>query len=232
MQCRVSKSAFTLIELLLTIVIGSVLILSLVFAVGRVREQADQVQGAGGMRNLITAVLLYVGDHNGTLPGPMSNQQWIKRPDANRTQFVWKLHAYLGESGAPQPGQIVTGIAPRRFLRDYDPAVVSPYFAVNNIFYYRDSGALVRHKPWGATGTTYSDLDRTPKRLLSIPEASRRVAIIDLDAELMSDNNTPVAGTGPTVVSSPLYGTHRNAAFWDGRVEALPLNYDLWTKTP
>jgi len=66
---RASKQqAFTLVELLVVIGIIAVLISILLPTLGKVRRQANTLQCSSNMRQLATAMIMYIGDSKGRLP--------------------------------------------------------------------------------------------------------------------------------------------------------------------
>lgn len=71
LPCRSpKKSAFTLVELLVVIGIIALLISILLPALNKAREQANGVKCAANMRSAMQAVLMYVNESRGWLPGP------------------------------------------------------------------------------------------------------------------------------------------------------------------
>ncbi|MFI5380186.1 MAG: type II secretion system protein [Tepidisphaerales bacterium] len=62
--------AFTLVELLVVIAIIALLVSLLLPALGRVSDQAAAVRCRSNLRQLVTAAIMYAGDHHGYLPGP------------------------------------------------------------------------------------------------------------------------------------------------------------------
>lgn len=212
------KQAFTLIELLVVVTILALLAALSLGAVGRVTTLARQMQGLNVQKNILSAVHQYISDHDGLIPGPTDRSQYgaTKR---NSTQLSWYLADYLGIDKTAKDGTPVQVMLPPTFSSKYNPAQMAAYFAVNNIYTAKN----VMIKPWGTTETKswYISDDYRPKKFASIPDPSSHVALIDNDLSL---------GVSSTAVpSTPIYGTsYRNAAFWDGHAERVPLDYDLF----
>jgi prepilin-type N-terminal cleavage/methylation domain-containing protein len=100
---RRSRSAFTLVELLVVIGIIALLIAILMPALGRARKQANTVTCMAQTRQIATAVVLYSNENRGWLPSPgwLSNDQnmfpagrrlsnWLYNEDLRNGTFAEK----------------------------------------------------------------------------------------------------------------------------------------------
>jgi prepilin-type N-terminal cleavage/methylation domain-containing protein len=65
-----TRTAFTLVELLVVIGIIAVLISILLPTLGKAREQAHRAQCLSNQRQIVNAILMYASANRGTLPGP------------------------------------------------------------------------------------------------------------------------------------------------------------------
>src|SRR5438876_10344945 len=65
---RKAAKAFTLIELLVVIGIIAVLISILLPTLGKVRRQANTLQCSSNMRQVATALIMYINDNKGRFP--------------------------------------------------------------------------------------------------------------------------------------------------------------------
>ena len=212
-----THGAFSLIELLAVIVVIAILASILVGVISHVRKQVDQVNGVGKLRHLMSAVMIYASENQGRVPGPAARAQYavLRKSEA---QLPWLLRDYLDIPADMEAGTPLSAIMPPRLHALYNPNNTAAYFAVNNIHVQPRP-----IKPWGTPDFDIKDWttddDIRPKRLDEIPDLSRYVALVDLDQQLQ------VAYYN--VMVEPLYGDSRNAAYWDGHVEIVPLDYDI-----
>lgn len=217
---------FTLVELLTVVAIFGILAAILIPTVSKVRATAQQAAGRSHLRQIMSAALVYAADNKGVAPGPLARSQYAVLRKNDGTQLSWLLRDYLGVAERALDNTVIPSIVPPLLEARHDPATSVAYFAVNNI--YLSKTEIL--KPWGVINSDwkgwYSEADRFPKKFASIPQPSRHVALIDMDALLQGEGGGPVATTN--VIAEPLYGNSRNVVFWDGRVETVPLNYDLY----
>src|SRR3954468_577317 len=87
------RAGFTLVELLVVIGIIALLVSMLMPALGKVRDQANGAKCSNNLRQLMTATIMFAGDHKGVLPGGELDYD-RKNPD----ERCW---VYNGPDGAP-----------------------------------------------------------------------------------------------------------------------------------
>lgn len=75
---RTSLTGFTIVELLVAISIIALLIALLLPALGQARQSAQQIACLSNLRQVGTASLLYMGDHDGYFRHNFENPQWSR----------------------------------------------------------------------------------------------------------------------------------------------------------
>lgn len=242
-----SERGFTLIELLAVIVVVGILSALLMPVFGRIKGQAESTKCVSNLRQIGAGITLYVADHDGYLPGPLSGN----------------LHAYYTAEDTLDPKK---GGRLACFLQGYiSPAVatgggysrsdvfVCPAFArqvkkvnENSLPLRRNTVSITGggRYPFGSGAGTD---DATPPQPLAALGAisgktlSQIWAIQDLDGDIQNvakDTHTPKwfpdhpvhPGTGSAdhaadsaAIKSAHPGAYRNALFFDFHVGRLDL---------
>jgi prepilin-type N-terminal cleavage/methylation domain-containing protein len=80
------RGGFTLVELLVVIGIIALLVSMLMPALGKVRDQANGAKCSNNLRQLMTATIMFAGDHKGRLPG---GEYDYNRPDPEERCWVY-----------------------------------------------------------------------------------------------------------------------------------------------
>ena len=151
-KMRAKQQAFTLVELLIVVAIIAVLMGLLLPAVGRAREQANQVECLSNLRQLTTAFIMYCQDNQGWMPraspyaspgNPESPQDFLWWQQASRNTFAVPnrdvfnspIMRYLGIRQDPHPSATVVNFNEQRqrVLRcPSDPLADHPLFVNKN----------------------------------------------------------------------------------------------------
>jgi prepilin-type processing-associated H-X9-DG protein/prepilin-type N-terminal cleavage/methylation domain-containing protein len=92
--------AFTLVELLVVIGIIALLISMLLPALKRVKEQANSVKCMAQMRGIMTAMIMYTGDHKGAFAIPPSIGETYPGSGGTSSSLMYYMNTDVGQGGA------------------------------------------------------------------------------------------------------------------------------------
>ncbi len=204
------KRAFSLIEILVSISIIAILASLALVSFRRTLDTADRVKCLSNLRTIGTAVLAYAGDNNNMHPGPLWVGQVAYYANFSYGSLAYYLWPYLE---LPEPGPS---------LRRADILVCPAWRKRVNT----DGGAvyLMQQKALSTDGKTIQPCGYpkvTPvSSLLSIANRSATPIMFDLDQ--VNGGGGYVGNAG--VPALPAHGNVRNAVFFDGHAESVPIN--------
>ncbi len=205
-----SDRAFTLIELLVTIGIIAVLASMVIGGLGVARTQGDRAIAISNMRQIGTAVVLYAGDHGGTLPGPLWPGQIPYLDPTRDSRLVRILDPYLTGRDVPESGTVDLFVPPA-FERSVGRAAV----ATSRTFVMNMKVVTEGHElnPWGNAADTS-------------PESPLRLALIPGEAWGFSDADQahPRVKSASWRANTPkgiIHGQKRLAWFFGGNVQSV-----------
>ena len=214
-------AGFTLVEVLVVLAVVAVLAAILMSVVKSSRRSADRVRGATIMRNIGQAIQLYTAEHNGTLPGPLTPSVLPRRgaSDPGKGQeLAGRIIGYLGAADAyANPNDIVKGFAnPSVLAKSADPMLPHYYLFFN----LRDAqGRWSGPSPWGYPGHGQYP---QPMRAVAIERPAQQIVMKDADVRLQNSDR-PSGWPPPRGLQEPIYDKARNVLFFDGHVEAEPI---------
>ncbi|WP_052361549.1 type II secretion system protein [Geminisphaera colitermitum] len=211
--------AFTLIELLTVIAIIGILASIMIPVVSSVRNKARGAHCTSNFRQMGNALLMYIGEHKNTLPGPVSAGQAVfytlnSDGEITKTGGVLEyLFPYLNEPARPAGATYnsVVFLCPSWVLqRSRDGVNISGLF-ISGQAYQADTEYM---GPWGGT--------RPPRQISMVPSLSRIWAIRETDKDATyagkgSDN-------GGRLISKPAHDSYRNNLYYDGHVSPRRLD--------
>lgn len=134
-----SRPAFTLIELLIVISIIAILIVLTMPAIGRVIGSANSLKCVSNLKQIGSGTALYVADHNGRFPGPLSGGQFAeysqeddKGPSSGR--FSQHLQGYISPDVPIGGGNMVSPlfVCPAFLKVMKTTKNAQPYYTGNN----------------------------------------------------------------------------------------------------
>lgn len=207
-------AAFTMVEVLAVVAI--VLILSVLIYPGlkNAMERTHlNIRCVSNLKNIGMAMQNYVLDHDGRLPGPLTDGQRLgyDKTQSDRYHIPRVLGEYLDLPPALEKGQkqFAEKIACLAWLKKLGPngdKLSTPCYLVQ-----RPVIDGVKTRVFGN-----SDTDEPGMAYVRIPLPATTAAMVDADAMLAPN----YAGRMP---DGPVHGNHRNTLFFDWHVEGMPV---------
>jgi len=216
------SQGFTLVELLITIAIIATLAALVVPTVSSARQMGQRAQTMANLHSIGVALATYIGENDGTLPGPSSVAVFNiyltgnHSPGATPCGFQQYLGPYLNQAPAPW----MPATSDYVHLPSMDcPALSIAARRTNGVaqFVKLDYGPSSPDNRFGDTASNMADATaktNRPKKLVALTDTGRRSAIITTadKQSWQSTSNTLLPATG-------IFGGKRLYLFLDGSVE-------------
>ncbi|MGE9293652.1 MAG: type II secretion system protein [Puniceicoccales bacterium] len=208
------RRAFSLIELLSVIAIIALLAGIIIPIIGRVRQHSHSVECSNNLRQVAMAIHLYGQDNNGALPGPLLGGQL-----ADYKMGTGQISGFIREYGdfeltnetspkikaliCPGSDELIEGDTPR-------------YYSTRQTYVQTLSNdrAIPFGRPNGDPSKTAQAV-----RIMNILDPQSEWMMRDIDAI----GAASYAGND-NVCQQIAHGDFRNVSFFDGHVEAVPVN--------
>lgn len=218
-----TRCAFTLVELLAVIAIIGILAALVLGGLGKVRQMARAASCQSNLRQIGVATLLYTQDNNGSLPGQAAaanhagltsgSPAWVST-SGGWNRLATHLASYVG---TPVPANKSDSFLVQPFVCPGFAASLPEGVHNSNAAIYALTAVAIEDagRPFGNSTST----PRVPSlKLQKIPNPSRVYMMTDVDREMRPSNTTWV------MPGKPVHGSKRNRLFFDGHVQAMPLD--------
>ncbi|WP_309387322.1 type II secretion system protein [Cerasicoccus frondis] len=214
------RQGFTLVELLVCVAILGILFSILIVAVGSVRTSAQNSNCISNLRQIGSAITLYMSENQNELPGPLWSGQgpWFNSYDTRYLPVM--LQSYLDVQTQP-PGwnyaEIFSCPACMDALPDPESRDGKNYWMNQRIII---DGIHVN--PWGYRNSS-GTIDNAPSTAFKLTNApADTYLMVDLDADFFTDGVT--TGWRSDIATGPVHESHRNALFLDMHVGQMSLD--------
>lgn len=204
------RRGFTILEILVVIGVVAILAAMLLPVLGGVRLKGDRIAATSNMRQIGAAILLYAGDRDGLLPGPLQSGQKSAYSTSSK-QLAGVLTPYL-DVGEPAPGETVKVFSPPAFARAMkgkDPKDFHPF-----LLNVSPSVGGMKVAPFGSDA---AGKEAAPMKLGAV--GSNVWVLCDADQQNPGVKNQPWAANTPKTI---IHGPDRLALHLDGGVKNLP----------
>ena len=215
---KVQTSGFTLTELLVAITIIAVLAALVVAMTRGIMRQAAATRDANTVRQMWTCILMYAGDRNDLMPGPLfTGQSPIYNKSLSNNPREWRrlsdcLTPYLGHEN-PEKGDFIEAMA-ASWQKTPESQTASAWQMQQKLPI--GDGESTGH-PWGrpAPASYEQRLPMTYSAVMSQPQVNRTWAITEID-QLHPDRKPDLRSP-----EGMAHGRYRLGVFFDGSVRKL-----------
>lgn len=198
-----SRSAFSLLEILVAVSIAVILLGITIAATSNIRKAAMRTECASNLREIGNAIKVYAIDHNNRLPGPIYYTQLSKVKGGNHLAAL--LAPYLDYTlTGDENTEIDPFVCPA--VRNEHPDSIASYYANHQVRTMNGP-----RDPWGDSKDNEAPLTLT--EITAILEPSQEWALID------AYGKKPAYPKGLGMMGPPLHGK-TNMLFFDGHVES------------